>query len=208
MSENTYPWLKFYPEGIPHEIDPDAYNSLVELIETGFRDYADNPAYTNMGKVISFATLDKYSQNFAAYLQSIGLKPGDRIALQMPNLLQYPIAMMGALRAGLVIVNTNPLYTPREMGHQFKDSGAKAIVILANFAANLEKIIADTRIEHVIITQVGDMLGFPKKLIVNTVVKYVRKMVPAYQIPKAVSFNEVLSIGRRYYLQTSAFIRS
>ncbi|CAG4989590.1 Long-chain-fatty-acid--CoA ligase [Dyadobacter sp. CECT 9275] len=195
MSENTYPWIKFYPEGIPYEINPDAYPSLVDLIETGFRDYASQPAYTNMGKEISFSQLDRYSQHFAAYLQHMGLKAGDRIAIQMPNLIQYPIVMMGALRAGLVIVNTNPLYTPREMVHQFKDSGAKAIVILANFAANLEKIIADTGIEHVIITQVGDMLGFPKKLLVNTVVKYVRKMVPAYHISKAVSFGEALSIG-------------
>lgn len=195
ISKETYPWLKFYTPGVPYEIDPDAYSSLIELLETGFRLFKDRPAYANMGKELSFRKLDEHSKNFAAYLQSLGLKKGDRIAIQMPNLLQYPVAMFGALRAGLVVVNTNPLYTPREMQHQFKDSGVKAIVILANFAAHLEKIIDNTEIEHVIITQIGDLLGFPKKVIVNTVVKYVKKMVPAYHISKAVSFSEALSLG-------------
>lgn len=195
ISKETYPWLKFYTPGVPYEIDPDAYSSLIELLETGFRLFKDRPAYANMGKELSFRKLDEHSKNFAAYLQSLGLKKGDRIAIQMPNLLQYPVAMFGALRAGLVVVNTNPLYTPREMQHQFKDSGVKAIVILANFAAHLEKIIGNTEIEHVIITQIGDLLGFPKKVIVNTVVKYVKKMVPAYHISKAVSFSEALSLG-------------
>jgi len=195
ISKETYPWLKFYTPGVPYEIDPDAYSSLIELLETGFRLYRDRPAYANMGKELSFGKLEELSRHFAAYLQSLGLKKGDRIAIQMPNLLQYPVAMFGALRAGLVVVNTNPLYTPREMQHQFKDSGVKAIVILANFASHLEKIVADTEIRHVIISQIGDLLGFPKKLIVNTVVKYVKKMVPEYHIDNAVSFNEALSLG-------------
>jgi len=195
ISKETYPWLKFYTPGVPYEIDPDAYSSLIELMETGFRLFKDRPAYANMGKELSFGKLEELSRNFAAYLQSLGLRKGDRIAIQMPNLLQYPVAMFGALRAGLVVVNTNPLYTPREMQHQFKDSGVKAIVILANFASHLEKIVANTEIEHVIITQIGDLLGFPKKLIVNAVVKYVKKMVPDYQIRDAVGFGEALSLG-------------
>ncbi|SEI49616.1 long-chain acyl-CoA synthetase [Dyadobacter koreensis] len=195
ISKETYPWLKFYTPGVPYEIDPDAYSSLIELMETGFRLYKDRPAYANMGKELSFGKLEELSRNFAAYLQSLGLRKGDCIAIQMPNLLQYPIAMFGALRAGLVVVNTNPLYTPREMQHQFKDSGVKAIVILANFASHLEKIIANTEIKHVIITQIGDMLGFPKKQIVNAVVKYVKKMVPAYHIQGPIAFSEAISLG-------------
>ncbi|MCE7058455.1 long-chain-fatty-acid--CoA ligase [Dyadobacter sp. CY343] len=194
-SKDSYPWLKNYPEGIPFEINPDAYSSLVEMMEISFQQNADKPAYTNMGKAITFSQLDALSRNFAAYLQSVGLKQGDRIAIQMPNLLQYPVAMMGALRAGLVIVNTNPLYTCREMQHQFKDSGAKAIVILANFAQNLQKVLENTNIQHVIITEIGDLMGFPKKLIVNAVVKYVKKMVPGYHIPQATSFSTAIATG-------------
>ncbi|WP_167276515.1 AMP-binding protein [Dyadobacter arcticus] len=195
ISKDSYPWLKNYPEGIPYEINPDAYASLLEMMEISFKENGEKPAYTNMGTEITFGKLDILSRNFAAYLQSIGLQQGDRIAIQMPNLLQYPVAMMGALRAGLIIVNTNPLYTPREMQHQFKDSGAKAIVILANFAANLEKIIANTNIQHIIISEIGDLLGFPKKLVVNAVVKYVKKLVPPFHISKATSFATALSIG-------------
>ena len=195
ITRDTYPWLKAYPEGIPYEINPDAYPSLIELMEEGFRNYASLPAYSNMGKELTFGEIDQLSKAFAAYLQSIGLQPGDRVSIQMPNLLQYPVAMFGILRAGMVVVNTNPLYTPREMQHQFKDSGAKAIVILANFAANLEKIIVNTDIKHVILTEIGDMMGFPKRLIVNLVVKYVKKMVPSYQLTQAVSFNKALSLG-------------
>ncbi len=195
ISKETYPWLKYYTPGVPYEIDPEAYSSLVELIETGFRLYKDRSAYANMGKELTYGKLDELSRNFASYLQSLGLRKGDRIAIQMPNLLQYPVAMFGALRAGLIVVNTNPLYTPREMQHQFKDSGVKAIVILANFASHLEKIVANTDIKHVVITEIGDMLGFPKKFIVNAVVKYVKKMVPAYHISGAVSFHDALSAG-------------
>ncbi|GAB3250670.1 long-chain-fatty-acid--CoA ligase FadD [Larkinella harenae] len=197
-----YPWLKFYPEGIPAEIDPDAYPSLVELIEEGCEQFADLPAYANMGKQLTFREIYTLSGHFASYLQNdLHLKKGDRVAIQMPNLLQYPVALFGILRAGLVVVNTNPLYTPREMQHQFMDSGAKAIIILANFASNLEKIIDKTDIQHVIITQIGDLLGFPKKQIVNAVVKYVKKMVPSYQLSKAVSLSEALSRGSRHAVQ-------
>ncbi len=195
ITQETYPWLKAYPEGIPYEINPDAYPSLLELMEEGFKQYASRPAYSNMGKELTFGDIDRLSKAFAAYLQSIGLQPGDRVSIQMPNLLQYPVAMFGILRAGMVVVNTNPLYTPREMQHQFKDSGAKAIVILANFASNLEKIIANTDIKHVILTEIGDMMGFPKRLIVNLVVKYVKKMVPSYQLAQAVPFSKALSLG-------------
>jgi long-chain acyl-CoA synthetase len=195
VNQETFAWLKLYPKGVPYEINPDAYPSLLELMDEGFSRYANQSAYSNMGKELTFRDIDRMSREFAAYLQSIGLQQGDRIAIQMPNLLQYPIAMFGALRAGLTVVNTNPLYTPREMQHQFKDSGAKAIVILANFASNLEKVLPNTEIKHIIVTEIGDLLGFPKKLIVNTVVKYVKKMVPAYNVPGAVSFNDALLKG-------------
>lgn len=194
--KKNFIWLKHYPKGVPHEINPDQYASIVELMEESFKKFAAKPAYANMGKQITFKELDDLSRNFASYLQNdLGLQKGDRIAIQMPNLLQYPVAMFGAFRAGLIIVSTNPLYTPREMEHQFKDSDAKAIVILANFAHNLEKVLPNTAIKHVIITEIGDMLGFPKKQIVNAVVKYVKKMVPSYHIPGAISFGEALSKG-------------
>ncbi|SOE20815.1 long-chain acyl-CoA synthetase [Spirosomataceae bacterium TFI 002] len=194
MNEHK-PWLKFYPEGIPHDINPDAYESVIDLMEAGFEKHASKAAYSNMGKEMTFAQIDEQSKNFAAYLQFKGLLPGDRIAIQMPNCLQYPIVLFGAIRAGLVVVNTNPLYTPREMTHQFKDSGAKAIVIVANFAFNLEKVLPNTQIEHVFVTELGDMLGFPKKHIVNFVVKTVKKMVPSYSLPSAESLSDALSKG-------------
>ncbi|ADB41823.1 AMP-binding protein [Spirosoma linguale] len=193
---NPYPWRRFYPKEVPDEINPDAYPSLAALMEEGFRQFTDRPAYSCMGKEITFGEVDKLSAQFASFLQNeLKLQKGDRIAIQMPNTLQYPVAMFGALRAGLAVVNTNPLYTPREMQHQFKDSGAKAIVILANFASNLEKILDRTDIQHVIVTSLGDLLGFPKKQIVNAVVKYVKKLVPAYNLPNSISFNDALSRG-------------
>ncbi len=195
VNTENYPWRKFYSPGVPHEINPDAYPSLLELMEDGFKKFAHKSAYSCMGKEITYKQLDDLSRNFAAYLQSIGMQKGDRIAIQMPNVLQYPVAMFGALRAGLTVVNANPLYTPREMEHQFKDSGAKAIVIVANFASNLEKIINNTSIKHVFVTQLGDMLGFPKKYIVNYVVKNVKKMVPDYDLPQEQSFMEAVSKG-------------
>lgn len=193
--KQKYVWLKHYPKGVPYEINPDRYTSLLELMDEAFRKFAGLPAYANMGKNLSFRELDTLSRQFGAYLQSLGLQKGDRIAIQMPNLLQYPVAMFGAFRAGLVVVNTNPLYTPREMEHQFRDSGVKAIVILANFAHNLQKVLPNTDIKHVITTEIGDMLGFPKKQIVNLVVKHVKKMVPAYSLPGAVSLPDALQKG-------------
>jgi long-chain acyl-CoA synthetase len=197
VNTETYPWRKFYPQGVPYEINPDAYPSTIELMEDGFKKFAHKAAYACMGKEITYKQVDDLSRNFAAYLQSVGMEKGDRIAIQMPNVLQYPIAIFGALRAGLTVVNTNPLYTPREMEHQFKDSGAKAIVIVANFASNLEKVIDNTAIKHVFVTQLGDMLGFPKKYIVNYVVKNVKKMIPEYDLPQEMSFMDAISKGSK-----------
>lgn len=200
-----YPWFKSYPAGVPQEVTLYEYPSLVELFEESCRKYKDQVAYENMGAQLTFGQLDELSANFAAYLQQeLGLKKGDRIAIQMPNLLQYPVVFFGALRAGLIAVNTNPLYTPREMELQFKDSGAKAIVIVANFASNLEKIIGRTEIKHVIITQLGDMLGGVKGALVNFVVKNIKKMVPPYRLPQAISFKEVLKKGASLKLEKPA----
>jgi long-chain acyl-CoA synthetase len=198
MSETKekFPWLDKYPNGISAELNPDSYPSLVELMEEGFHKYSAQPAYTYMDKTFTYAQINELSKNFAAYLQGLGLNNGDKIAIQLPNCSQYPVVLYGALRAGLTVVNTNPLYTPREMKHQFNDSGAVAIVIVANFAFNLEKVIADTQIKHVILTELGDMLGFPKKQIVNFVVKTVKKMVPAFNLPGAIGLNSALAIGK------------
>jgi len=191
-----YSWFKSYPKGIPHEIDPDSFSSLVDLIETSFKEYDDLIAYENMGKTLTFSEVDKLSAKFADFLQNqAGLKKGDRIAIQMPNLLQWVVAMFGSIRAGLIVVNTNPLYTAREMKHQFTDTRAKAVVILANFASSLEKIIDDTDVETVVITEIGDMLGGVKKTLVNFVVKHVKKMVPPYKIKGAIKFNDALKLG-------------
>jgi len=191
----NFPWVKNYPDGIPAEIKLYEYNSIIELFETSCMKYGDRVAFENMGVQLTYKQVDTLSRDFAAYLQSIGLQKGDRIAIQMPNLLQFPIAFFGALRAGLIVVNTNPLYTPREMEHQFKDSGAKAIVIVANFAHNLEKILGNTSIQHVIVTELGDMLGAFKGMLVNFVVKNIKKMVPSYSLPKAFSFKSILKKG-------------
>lgn len=193
-----FPWYKHYPQGIPQTINADKYNSLVELFEEACSKYGDMIAFENMGKGITFKEVDDLSADFAAYLQNVlKLRKGDKIAIQMPNLLQYPIAMFGALRAGLVVVNTNPLYTCREMEHQFQDSQAKAIIILANFAHNLQKILPNTKIETVIITEIGDLLGGVKGWVTNLVVKHVKKMVPSYHIPNSIGFKEALSRGDR-----------
>ncbi len=190
------PWLSSYPKGVPQTIDADKYSSLPELFVESRSKYGSKPAYENMGKQITFEELGVLSDQFASYLQNVlKLQPGDKIAIQLPNVLQNPIAMYGALKAGLTVVNTNPLYTASEMKHQFVDSGAKAIVILANFAYNLEAILKDTQIEHVIVTQLGDLLGGLKGALINFVVKRIKKMVPAYQLPTAVTFNEALKQG-------------
>ena len=193
-------WLKHYPVGRPAEINPDEYRSLVELMHDCCRQYGTAPAFTNFGKSIAYCELEALTRDFAAWLQNVAkLKRGDRIALMMPNLLQYPVAMLGAMRAGLTIVNTNPLYTAHELRHQMQDSGAVAIVVLENFAHVLQEVIHTTAIQTVIVTAVGDMLGFPKQGIVNFVVRHVRKQVPGFDLPHAVRFNTVLRGGR--YLQ-------
>jgi long-chain acyl-CoA synthetase len=191
------PWVQHYPAYMPAEITRPPFDSLVDLLRNNTRQYGSLTAFENMGKSISYAELDQLSDDFGAFLQNdCKLKRGDRIAIQMPNLLQFPIAMIGAMKAGLIIVNTNPLYTAREMEHQFRDSGAVAVVILANFAHNLEKIISNTEIKTVIVTEIGDMLGGLKKMLVNFVVKNVKKMVPAYQLPGAIPFNTALTRGK------------
>jgi long-chain acyl-CoA synthetase len=191
------PWLQIYPAGVPANIDPSQYPLLIDMINESLEKYADQTAFIFMGKSMTFGEVDRLSTKFAAYLQSRGLEPGDRIALMMPNMLQYPIALFGCLRAGLILVNTNPLYTPREMKHQFIDSGAKAIIIAENFAANLQSILAETEIKTVILTSVGEMLGL-KGLIVNFVVRNIRKMVPKYSLPNTVRFKEALRQGRKF----------
>ncbi|MDX2278283.1 MAG: AMP-binding protein [Saprospiraceae bacterium] len=191
------PWLQIYPAGVPANIDPSQYPLLIDMINESLEKYADQTAFIFMGKSMTFGEVDRLSTQFAAYLQSRGLEPGDRVALMMPNMLQYPIALFGCLRAGLILVNTNPLYTPREMKHQFIDSGAKAIIIAENFAANLQTIIAETEIKTVILTSVGEMLGL-KGVIVNFVVRNIRKMVPKYSLPNTVRFKEALRQGRKF----------
>lgn len=192
-------WLQSYPKHVPAEIDTHQYRSLVDLFQRSVAQYQTRPAFSNLGKILTYADVDRLTQQFAAYLiHGAGLKPGDRIAIMMPNLLQYPIALFGALRAGLVVVNTNPLYTDRELEHQLKDSGAKAIVILANFAHTLESVMDEVGIKTIITTEIGDLLSFPKSLLVNTVVKYVKKMVPAFTLPEAIKFNQALTLGKQY----------
>lgn len=192
-------WHDHYPQGIQPEIDVQNYDSIVELVEKNVAKYKDKPAFTNMGITISYREMDQLSNDFANYLvHKCGLKKGDRIALQMPNLLQFPIALFGAIKAGVIVVNTNPLYTEREMKHQFKDSGAKAIVILANFAHLLEKVIDDTDIEHVIVTEIGDLFPTFKKIMVNGAVKYIKKMVPPFNLPQAKSFLNAIEEGKAF----------
>jgi long-chain acyl-CoA synthetase len=189
-------WLKHYPPGVPAEIDPAEIPSIAALIEDAFAEHGNAPAFTNMGATLSFAQLDQLSRAFAAWLQqSAGLAPGDRVGLMMPNILQYPVALFGVLRAGLVAVNINPLYTARELEHQLVDSGAKAIVIVENFAHVLEKVLPKTSLKHVLVTRIGDLLGFPRGLLVNFVLRRVRKQIPAWHIPGAMTFKSALSAG-------------
>ncbi|MEI7233208.1 long-chain-fatty-acid--CoA ligase FadD [Pectobacterium carotovorum] len=191
-------WLSRYPADVPAEIDPDRYSSLIEMFESSVKRYADRPAFVNMGEVMTFRKLEERSRAFAAYLQNqLKLQKGDRVALMMPNLLQYPVALFGVLRAGLVVVNVNPLYTPRELEHQLKDSGASTIVIVSNFAHTLEKVVHNTAVKHVILTRMGDQLSTAKGTLVNFVVKYIKRLVPKYHLPDAISFRRVLQEGRR-----------
>jgi len=189
------PWLAAYPEGVPTDIDPSRYTSLVALMEQAFKAYADRTAYTYMGKNIPFGHVDRQSQAFAAYLQSLGLEKGDRVAIMMPNVPQYPVAVAAILRAGYVVVNVNPLYTARELEHQLKDSGAKAIVIIENFAHTLQQCIAQTPVQHVVLCSMGDELGL-KGLLVNYVVRKVKKLVPPFQLPGAVGYKTAVAQGR------------
>jgi long-chain acyl-CoA synthetase len=189
-------WLKSYPPGVPEQVSTPPYRSLREMIEHSFQEYASNPAYTNMGTTITYRDLDESSMRFACFLQKkLGLTRGERVAIMLPNVLQYPVAMCGAFRAGLVVVNVNPLYTARELKHQLQDSGAKCIVILENFAHILEEVIDDTDIEHVITTGVGDLLKFPKSLVVNFVLRHVKREVPRYSFANSVTFRQALNAG-------------
>ncbi|WP_062568079.1 long-chain-fatty-acid--CoA ligase FadD [Pseudoalteromonas arabiensis] len=187
-------WLKRYPEGMPETIDPEHYHSLLDLFEKSFADYSDLPAFTNMGKELTYSELDSATKRVASYIQNdLGLKKGDKVAVMMPNLLQTPVTILGILRAGCVVVNVNPLYTVRELEHQLNDSESAAIFILANFADTLEKALPKTNVKHIVVTQVGDMVGGLKKHIVNFVVKHIKKMVPSYSLPDVIKFSDALA---------------
>jgi long-chain acyl-CoA synthetase len=202
-------WKDKYPSSVPFTIDVEAYDSVLDVFHESCKRFGDKPAFSNMGRTITYRELDEYSAAFAAFLQNhTDLKAGDRIAVQMPNLLQYPVAVFGAMRAGLIVVNTNPLYTAREMTHQFNDSGAKALVALANFGNLVQEVVPHTGIKHVIITEVGDMLPGFKRLLTNFVVRKVKKMVPEFNIPGAIRFSDVLSRGKRSKLNEATPHRS
>ncbi|MGN6383795.1 AMP-binding protein [Dyella sp. KULCS107] len=198
---NERPWLDHYPDGVPAQIELDAYASVVAVLEEAFERFKDRPAFASFGKKLSYGEIDAMSARFAGYLAGeLKLVKGDRIAIMMPNVLQYPVALFGALRAGLVVVNTNPLYTARELKHQLEDSGAKAIVVLDNFAATVQQVVAETHVQHIVTTGVGDLLGGLKGMLVNTVAKHVKKMVPAFHLPQAVRFADTLDRGARHAL--------
>ncbi len=195
MTDNF--WKDKYPIGVESEINPDEFQNIQAVLKQSCERFADKPAFSNLGKTLTYGELYALSGEFAAYLQhNTDLQPGDRIAVQLPNLLQYPVVVFGAMRAGLIVVNTNPLYTAREMEHQFNDSGAKALVCLANMAHLAEEVLPKTGIRHVVVTEVGDMLPTVKRLLVNAVIKHVKKMVPSYNLPKAVKFNDAMALGR------------
>jgi long-chain acyl-CoA synthetase len=189
-------WLKQYPRDVPVEIDASAFDSVAHVLEQSCARFSSKPAYSNLGRTLSYAELDRLTQQFASFLQhTLGFKKGDRVAVMMPNLLQYPVAIFGILRAGMVVVNVNPLYTPRELEHQLKDSGAKAIVIVENFIETLEKVIDRTPLAAVITTQIGDLLPFPKRTLVNFTLKYIKKVVPKWNVPGTLTFNSALAKG-------------
>ena len=197
------PWLEQYPAGVPAQIDVEEYASVVAVLQSAIDNYRDRPAFSNLGKTLTYGEIDTLSQQFAAYLLGeLGLKKGDRVAIMMPNCLQYPIATFGILRAGLTVVNTNPMYTPRELKHQLVDSGAVAILVLDNFGHTVQEVLADSKVKQVITTGLGDMLGFPKGAIVNFVLKHVKKMVPDHHLPGAVRFGDALERGKRHGLPT------
>ncbi|HUV20482.1 MAG TPA: AMP-binding protein [Gammaproteobacteria bacterium] len=189
-------WLKSYPPGIPEEVDLDAYTSVTDVFEQAIQRFGNSPCFANMGTTLTYDEMDRYTDQLASYLQNLpGMTRGDRVAVMMPNVLQNPIAIFAILRAGFTVVNTNPLYTPRELKHQLSDSGAKAIIVMENFCHTLSEVIADTPIQYVITTQLGDMLNFPKSVIVNLVVKYVKKMVPEFSLPQRITFKQALGQG-------------
>lgn len=195
------PWLSSYPQGVPAEIDVNEFPSIVSVLDNAIAKYRDRPAFSNLGKVLTYGDIDRLSQQFASYLLNVlKLKKGDRVALMMPNVLQYPIAIFGTLRAGLTVVNTNPLYTPRELKHQLDDSGATVLVVLENVAHTAAEVVAGTQVKQVIVTSVGEMLGFPKGRVVDFVIKYVKKLVPDFNIPGAVNFRHALSEGAKHTL--------
>ena len=189
-------WLKSYPPGIPEDVDLNAYASVTDVFEQAIRQFGASPCFTNMGTTLTYDEMDRYTDQLASYLQSLpGMTRGDRVAVMMPNVLQNPIAIFAILRGGFTVVNTNPLYTPHELKHQLSDSGAKAIIVMENFCHTLDEVIADCPIQHVITTQLGDMLNFPKSLIVNLVVKYLKKMVPKFSLPQGIAFKQALRLG-------------
>lgn len=195
------PWLNSYPAGVSADIDVNKYNSVVEIFEKSVEEFGNKPSFSNFGKTLSYNEFAAATTAVAAYLQNtLGLKKGDRVAIMMPNLLQNPVSIFGVLRAGLTVVNTNPLYTARELRHQLNDSGAKAIIVVENFALTVQEVTPDTGVEHVIVTKMGDMLDFPKSLVINLVVKYLKKMVPSYSIPNAIDFKTVLAEGAQLSL--------
>ena len=195
-------WLSSYPPGVPAEVDPSRLRTLKELVEKTFSEHAERVAYVQMDAQLTYREVDELSRAFAAWLQRAGFAKGDRFAIMLPNTFQYPIALFGALRAGITVVNTNPLYTPPELEHQLSDSGATGILVLENFAHVLKKVVAQTRLKHILVTAVGDFLGFPKSLIVNYVVRHVRKQVPVWNMPQAVSFKAAVAQGRKLTLAT------
>jgi long-chain acyl-CoA synthetase len=194
-------WLKNYPKGVPADIDHNQYKSLVQLLNEAFKKYSAQPAYGFMGKDLTYRELDEYSAAVGAWLQSKGFGKGKRVAIMMPNVLQYPVALAGVLRAGCTVVNVNPLYTPRELEHQLKDSGAEAIFILENFASTLQQVLDKVPTKTIVVCAMGDMLGFAKGLLVNFVVRNVKKMVPEFTLPGAVRWNEVLADGLKASLR-------
>jgi long-chain acyl-CoA synthetase len=205
---NERPWLANYPAGVPAQIDTDRYASVVAVVEEAFAQFRQRPAFSSFGKQLSYGQVDELSRQFAGYLTGVlKLTKGDRVAIMMPNVLQYPIVLFGALRAGLVVVNTNPMYTARELKHQLEDSGAKAIVVLDNFAATLQQSLAGTQIEHIVTTGIGDMLGFPKGALINFVLKHVKKMVPSFRLPQAVRFRDALARGAAHPLPAVTLTR-
>jgi long-chain acyl-CoA synthetase len=205
---NERPWLDNYPAGVPAQIDIDQYASVPAMLEETFAQFRDHPAFANFGHRLSYGQIDTLSRQFAGYLTGVlKLVKGDRVAIMLPNVLQYPVALFGAMRAGMIVVNTNPLYTARELRHQLDDSGAKAIVVLDNFASTLQQAVAGSPVQHIITTGIGDLLGFPKGALVNFVLKYVKKMVPAFQLPGAVRFRAALAQGAGHPLPTVALTR-